>query len=393
MDININKITNKLLSEITPTIGLYPGKFKPPHKGHFYVVENAAKICDEVHIIISNNIHEGYDDYSSKKVWETYKKHLPNNVKIKIAKASSPVTEVYNEIKNRENNYLVIYGKEEEGRFKAIRENREKYWNADIVDAGNKDNLSSTQLRECIRNRNIEGIKQLIPEQISVHKFLFNFQLHEIKVNSPGLNFPLIIKTQEEGQRIAKQLHKAGYTWELGSPIRYNDYPFMNVLHDDTYPIKIEKIKHNPERVTWYPYNPLFHNESKQINEEIEINKEKYLKYINKCFKECCEELKIPQPKLEIIYDDSYTKQNKSYGGYSPLENKIYLVIYGRNLKDSCVTLSHECKHAEQNYNNRLTPESGEDGDEFENESNAFAGKFLRQFGRNNPEIYFMRYN
>jgi cytidyltransferase-like protein len=129
------------------------------------------------------------------------------------------------------------------------------------------------------------------------------------------------------------------------------------------------------------------------INENIIIDKNKYIIMLHKLIEKCCQELNIKQPKIKIINNPEYTKIYKSYGGYIPENNEIKLVIYGRLLKDSMVTLCHELYHAKQNSDNRITSDAGKDGDIFENEANAYAGKFMRKFGRNNPEIYFMKYN
>lgn len=129
------------------------------------------------------------------------------------------------------------------------------------------------------------------------------------------------------------------------------------------------------------------------LKENIEVNPKRYLQILNKLVKECCENLKIEKPKIYIINSPKYTEKNKSYGGYIPNSNEIKLVIYGRLLKDSCTTLCHECYHSFQMKNGLLNPNSGEDGTNEENTANSFAGYFMRQFGRNNPDIYFMRYN
>jgi cytidyltransferase-like protein len=112
------------------------------------------------------------------------------------------------------------------------------------------------------------------------------------------------------------------------------------------------------------------------------------VKTIKKLVDYCCEDLKISKPEIILINSDNYATKNKSFGGYSPSEKKIYLSIKNRNLADCCRTLSHELKHHEQNLNGRLTLEAGKDGDIFENEANAYSGKVMRQFGRENPEIY-----
>lgn len=114
---------------------------------------------------------------------------------------------------------------------------------------------------------------------------------------------------------------------------------------------------------------------------------DKYISYINKVFEDCCEDLNITPPELVIITDDSFVKENHSFGGYIPGENKIYLVITNRVCSDACRTLTHELKHAQQDQQGILTPESGQDGSEHENECNSYSGKRMREFNRTYPEI------
>ena len=183
------EIAQQLIAENTLTVSLFPGSFSPPHRGHFQIVENAAKISDEVRVIIANNIREGYTPEISFKIWKQYAKLLPENVTILISKNSSPITEIYDIVKEKSNNYIVIYGKGEQDRYNSINENREKYSNVEIVDAGQIGDISATKLREAISKRNKLAIKSLIPEGIKVNDFLMNFQIHEIKVNKPSF-FP-----------------------------------------------------------------------------------------------------------------------------------------------------------------------------------------------------------
>lgn len=127
----------------------------------------------------------------------------------------------------------------------------------------------------------------------------------------------------------------------------------------------------------------------------IEQNKDKFI-YIQKLINHCISELnnsnsmsRFTSPKVKIT-PQSYCKQYKSFGGYNPQTETINIVISKRNLADVCRTISHELFHHYQKINNQLTPQAGKDGDKFENEANAFSGKTMREFGRENPEIYSM---
>jgi len=114
----------------------------------------------------------------------------------------------------------------------------------------------------------------------------------------------------------------------------------------------------------------------------------KFLLYIDKLLNYCCEDLQIERPKVIIINNDKYTQENRSFGGYMPGENKIYLVIKNRNLSDCARSLAHELRHHWKFLNDMIKPGDGKDGDNIENDANAYAGKIMRKFGRENPEIF-----
>ena len=101
-----------------------------------------------------------------------------------------------------------------------------------------------------------------------------------------------------------------------------------------------------------------------------------------------CDRLNIDEPYISIINSPTYSQQNKSFGGYIPTEQKILCVVYNRNMADILRTLAHELVHHMQNGKNELNHESGEDGSSIENEANAMAGVIMREFGRENPEIF-----
>jgi cytidyltransferase-like protein len=75
-------------------IGVFPGAFKPPHKGHFTTALNAAKQNDILIIIISSGDRENISSEKAQAVWNIYKKYLPKNIIIAIS-TSSPVLTIY----------------------------------------------------------------------------------------------------------------------------------------------------------------------------------------------------------------------------------------------------------------------------------------------------------
>jgi hypothetical protein len=99
-----------------------------------------------------------------------------------------------------------------------------------------------------------------------------------------------------------------------------------------------------------------------------------------------CDRLNIDKPKVFIINSPSYSQEYKSFGGYYPQEQEIKIVVHNRNMADILRTLAHELVHHMQNLNGDEL--NGEDGSDTENEANAMAGIIMREFGRENPEIF-----
>jgi cytidyltransferase-like protein len=168
-------LVSLLLEQDQPTVALYPGKFKPPHKGHFEVLYKLLNVADEVIILISPKTHEGITAQESAKIWNLYKSLLPdgNKIKLKISEIT-PVRDVYDYIEaNPEQIVYAAYGKGEEDRYKNLK----KYPNAKVFDAGstafeNGENISATNFRQALLSKDKEKIKEFIPSGVSVDDVL-----------------------------------------------------------------------------------------------------------------------------------------------------------------------------------------------------------------------------
>lgn len=180
MDIG-KEIVQELLESSTPIVALYPGKFKPPHQGHFNVVQQASEIADEVVVIMSNIPKDEFTPEQSMEVWDLYKDLLPSNVEIKVSTKSSPVSEVFDIIKDKSRDFIVLYGKGERSRYAAIDKDREKYSNVQIVDAGTAENFNATDLRAAIRNKDLEDIQTFLPKGIDAKKIFSIYSKDEFK--------------------------------------------------------------------------------------------------------------------------------------------------------------------------------------------------------------------
>jgi hypothetical protein len=138
-------------------IAIYPGAFKPPHKGHFQVVKLLVDRDDisEVVVAVSSKERGGVTLEQSLKVWELYTNILGTKVKV-IAAEGSPVYYTLSSIKNNpDQDFVVAFGKEESSRFASLADNPK----VEVFDAGNFENISATDFRDAIQARNVNQIE------------------------------------------------------------------------------------------------------------------------------------------------------------------------------------------------------------------------------------------
>jgi len=124
------------------------------------------------------------------------------------------------------------------------------------------------------------------------------------------------------------------------------------------------------------------------LNEEL-LPKEKKEEVIKNFVGYVAKRLELDDaPRITLSYDVKEAGTNKSFGRYSPQGNELRVVVANRNLADALRTIAHELIHYKQNKDGKLNPNSGETGSEQENEANALAGVFMRDFGKANPIIF-----
>jgi len=154
-------------------IAIYPGAFKPPHRGHFFVAKQLASRpdIDKVIIAVSSKDRGGVSAEQSLDVWELYKNLLGPKVETVLVQGS-PVSYVYQQVKEHpDNQYVAAFGKEEGTRFS----NLQSIPNAEIFDAGNADNISATNFRDAIQARNIKQVANFLPDGVSTQQFFNAF--------------------------------------------------------------------------------------------------------------------------------------------------------------------------------------------------------------------------
>jgi predicted nucleotidyltransferase len=140
-------------------------------------------------------------------------------------------------------------------------------------------------------------------------------------------------------------------------------------------------------------FDDIFKMLSPIIKENFEINigrEDSTIKrYLEEFAEYCYGALEVNnKPIIKVITDDSYTEEYKSFGGYTPLDNTIYVSVSKRNLADIMRSVCHEIVHCKQNESGTLEVNSGETGSNIENQANTIAGIIMRHYGQLKPEIF-----
>ena len=346
-------IAKILLEQDKQTIAIFPGAFKPPHKGHFEVVKKLLQNADQVVILISPKTREGVTADESVAVWELYKTILDGNVEIRVAN-ENPIRETYNLVKeNPDTNFIVAFGKGEADRFK-----RMNYPNVKVFDAGTVDDVNATGLRNAIQNNNPDAIAQFIPDGINILDFTNAIGKKSIPAEDEGeeitlkeLDERMYQNTNDAYEQIVKdeedEIERAAQ--EFNVPIPDMQYSFiagnMVVLSDDVWS-KLENsdswgIKSLEDAIAltkeygkdWEPTLDAVKN-NKAINPPLVLNydKDKYYlvggntrlmfyKALNKIPKVLMATLNLGQPKqtklMEVRLNESQTATIGEFIKYS----------------------------------------------------------------------------
>jgi len=178
-------------------IALYPGAFKPPHRGHFEVVkrllngthkgevydiedyqdagikalspeESKTQKIDKVIIFIGGAERNGLTANDAKKVWDIYKKHLPN-VEVIIGD-KNPMFSAKDYAKaNPNDSFYAITGVRGEEDFKDLKRITTFVNRPNVVGlaVGGPDAQRATNFRKALLSGNLDTVKDFFPEELN----------------------------------------------------------------------------------------------------------------------------------------------------------------------------------------------------------------------------------
>jgi len=152
---------------------IFPGGFKPPHKGHFELVNSIKNDYKNIIIITGIKPRDGITQLQSYQIWKIYKSYL-NNITI-LKSEKSPINKIFNLLKSSKDGELfdLILSKKDEcsDRFNSIILKFPNKINKIRILDEFENEISSSKVRDKIKNELL--VKDSLPSQLSdIHKNL-----------------------------------------------------------------------------------------------------------------------------------------------------------------------------------------------------------------------------
>ena len=163
------------------TIALVPGSFKPPHKGHYAMIEHFANIADEVIVIISDPTNPksirrtpAGKQITAREAYEILEIYTRKDApKVKLITNDQPVKWVYDYVADDtvagQNILLGVSGKGDDvGRYANAQKYAPEGVNVEASVFTDSDlNISATDFRKIIDQPSIENITSYIPNHLT----------------------------------------------------------------------------------------------------------------------------------------------------------------------------------------------------------------------------------
>ena len=385
-------------------IALYPGAFKPPHRGHFEVVRgllngnHGGKVydidsyadagigvlngkgdeldsIDKVYVFIGGGTRNGITKEESMAVWNIYAKYLPGLVVMDGEKNPMFAAKDYAKANPNEKFYAItgIRAQEDLPDLKRVTtfKNRENVEGL-VIPAGTDSNVRATDFRSAILSGNLDSVLDFFPKPLSKDEILNIMNMLKASIIAEIMQEDLdktLNGMFEEDQGIKKE-GSSGTAIAPQSVVRSSDRAelvtlynkLLNTLGNQNYSIGfnqdhiIIRTKNEGDK-TGFDYTPFMASILEyMIDEGINIT---------------------PLPEVKIKKD--IAESSNFFGKtafYDPNKKEVVLYVQGRHPKDVMRSFSHEMIHHKQNLEGRLgeigTTNTNEDSKLMELEKEAY---------------------
>ncbi len=163
------RIAEAIINEAGPCF--YPGKFKPPHKGHYAAAKNLASrdYVKMVYVLISEKTIDGITPEDSLAIWNMYLKAEPNpKISVKISQNESPVVDIINYLKSHPDvsTVYVAQGDDEVDDAQYVQSLQAEFPSrVKAIQVHEKDGIiSAAYVRNALSSGDYEAFAETIPE-------------------------------------------------------------------------------------------------------------------------------------------------------------------------------------------------------------------------------------
>ena len=187
------RIAEAIINEAGPCF--YPGKFKPPHKGHYEAATELASrdYIKMVYIIISKKTIDGITPEDSLMIWNMYLKAEPNpKITVKISTDESPIQTIIKYLKNNPtvSTVYVAVGDDEIDDEAYGNSLQQQFGNrVKIIPVREKaGDITAPHVRNVLATGDFEGFKEAVPEAAfnkGVAPKIFKMLGTKVKGNEP----------------------------------------------------------------------------------------------------------------------------------------------------------------------------------------------------------------
>jgi hypothetical protein len=378
-------------------IALYPGAFKPPHRGHFDVVKDLlsnshkGKVydidnyldageevlqgkgdklqpIDKVVIFIGGNTRNGITPEDSERIWNIYKKYLGDIEVVLGEKNPMYASSKYAKERPEDSFYAItgLRGNEDLVDLKRVTtfKNRDNVDGLAVTTDSSKQ-VRATNFRNAILSGNLDDIRDFFPKEVSREDILNIIKMLKSSIVAEQLSK----KIEETITETFKTEGNSGAPIAPRSILKSKDRSYLvnafNNLRDidDKLHITFNQdhiritVKDDEDLGNRFDYTPFFGSLLEyMLDQKLNIR---------------------PLPEVKIRRD--ITEAADFFGRtayYNPNTNEIVLYVEGRHPKDVMRSFAHEMVHHKQNIEGRLgnisTTNTNESDDLLELEKEAY---------------------
>ena len=408
-------------------IALYPGAFKPPHRGHFEVVKSLLNGTHNGQVYTKDNYKDaGASSLSGKKsivdkinkvivfpgggerngitkgesiaIWKIYSKYLPGIEIVDGEKNPMFAAKEYAKA-NTDKDFYAITGIRSEEDFIDLRRIT-TFTNTPnvqglVIPAAKGNEVRASQLRQAALSGNLDELRDFFPSQLNREELLSILKMLKDNIISEIMNEKMENLFEEmftseasffesDTEKIDRAIDRFSKESSLDSNfIKKNLQIYFSGDKEDT------QDKTDPKVLSFIRDVLYRFTEPRVIKaylkgERLDILKEEsevpeYTKYMASVLEYMIDEgMKIiPLPEVKINKDESNASNffgRTAY--YDPIVKEIVLFVEGRHPKDIVRSFVHEMIHHMQNLEGRLgnigTTNTNEDDDLLEIEKEAY---------------------